>query len=315
MPLSDEQYQKIDWSKEGFDQYTFRAHSLGHIMTDPIGGSNIEKYMAARNSYFENQLKYEDTKNKETKTAIALKLKVDRLLVKSIELEKIKDIPVLSSGCMTHLCDIFTLTTTGRIEDIRSKYLEKGLNMEEDAITDYSLLLGKMFRKNTRRERNDFVEGHMDFEDDEIDCALDAKCNWTIYQFNRTKAKPIKPLYHWQLDAYMWLFNRSNGKLVYSLQNTPENLLKAEKKVLQYDFIGTEDEYQEACREIDFLHTYDDLDLKKKIKIFQVKRSEERIEKIKKRVLDCRWYLNQLLKNEGSYDLCLPSPETEIETE
>ncbi len=62
--------------------------------------------------------------------------------------------------------------------------------------------------------------------------------------------------------------------------------------------------YLEECKEIRKNHIFDDIDLNNRIKIFDVKRDEDRIARIKYVVEGCRWYLNHIdeLENEIEYD-------------
>lgn len=273
-----------------FSKHTFRCSSLGYIMSEPKGKSKKVQYEETLATMNEVMEKYQLMK-KDSKSAENTLKRLDKLSSKLEKLELVKDKPHLSDTTLTHLSDVYTRVTTGRTEDIKSKYMEKGLLLEEDAITAYSLLTGEFHKKNKIRERNEFIEGEMDFED-VSDRVLDTKVNWSIFQFNRVASRPIKPLYWWQLQGYCWLFNKSKARLVYTLLNTPEHLIAMEEKRLLYDFVGSEDDYKEACAELRRNHIYDDIPLKDKIRIFDIQRSEEAIERIKSRVIECRTYLN-----------------------
>jgi hypothetical protein len=83
-------------------------------------------------------------------------------------------------------------------------------------------------------------------------------------------------------------------ELAYALINTPEHLIRREEKILLYDFVGSEQDYIDACAELRRNHIYDDIPIEERLRIFDVSYSEERIEKIKKRVVECRWFLNNI---------------------
>jgi len=228
-------------------------------------------------------------------------------------LEPIQDVPHLSDSCKTHLCDIYTVVKYGRTSDIKSKYLEKGLLLEEDAITLYCELTGKYHRKNKDRKYNDWVEGECDIDSEVLDLVTDTKVNWDIFTFNRVVGKPIKPLYHWQLDGYMWLWGRSKGELAYCLLDTPEHLIQREEKKLMYEMFGSEFVYQNspeeqklnyisACADLRHNMIYTDLSIEERVRIFNVTRSEARIEKIKRRVEECRIWLNNFAQGKIDVD-------------
>lgn len=291
-------YQKyIDWSK-----FTFRASGFGHAMVPPKGKSYLQKLQEAELKLSGVESEIESTKNKETKTYAKLLEKQKDLNTLLDRLEPLKDIPNLSEGCKTYLCDIYTAEKFGRVEDIKSKYMQKGLHMEEDAITLYSLYCKENFVKNKNRMDNGWVQGECDldvkylnYEMDVKDFIGDTKVNWTIFQFTRTVAKKVNPVYKWQIKIYCWLYGKKLGKIIYCLLDTPEHLIVSEEKKLLYDFLGTKEEYQEACLELRKNHTYGDVPIEEKVREYEVEYSDSDSLLIKKRVEECRWYLANVI--------------------
>lgn len=281
-----------------FSNFLFRSHYMGELMTPPQGKhkSNIDKYNDALSSYSKKLQEWDSTKNKETKTANLLWESIEKLAIKVEDLEKVKDSPLLSSTCKRRLARIYTEVTTGRTRDIKLKYFEKGLKVEEDVITLYSQYVSKFFKKNKDRLYNEFIEGEYDFEDKEDGMVIDAKASWDIFSFDATRFKPVPQRNFWQIQCYMWLKNMKRGRVVYGLIDTPENIVAIEKKKLLYDFVGTKEDYEEACKEIDFNHTYKDLPLERKIHIFNIERDDEKIEDMKKMIPIFRNYLNNFEK-------------------
>jgi len=232
-----------------FSNFTFRCSSLGHIMQDPKGKSNRELFEEYNLEYTQVMDRLSNPGKSQTKTLDKLFDRGEWLSQEIDRLEPIQDVPHLSDSCKTHLCDIYTVVKYGRTSDIKSKYLEKGLLLEEDAITLYCELTGKYHRKNKDRKYNDWVEGECDIDSEVLDLVTDTKVNWDIFTFNRVVGKPIKPLYHWQLDGYMWLWGRSKGELAYCLLDTPEHLIQREEKKLMYEMFGSEFVYQNSPEE------------------------------------------------------------------
>jgi len=275
----------INW-----DEFTFRCSALGYIMVDPKEGSNADRYVKAVNDLVQANADLAACSEKAVKTKDKLKIKIAGLNIKIAKLEKIKDIPNLSETCKSYLSDVYTAVVYGRkTEDIRSKYLEKGLLLEEDAITNYCLLTGEFHKKNKERKRNNWIEGENDFYTEEW--INDIKVNWSVFQFNRIASKPMKKGYKWQLQGYMWLWEVPRARLIYSLVDTPEHLIKIEEKKLLYDFVGSEQDYKDACEELRHNHIYTDIPLDKKVRTLEMATSEDDVIKIIKRVEDCRWYL------------------------
>lgn len=290
-----------------FDNFTFRCSSLGYIMVDPKGKSNMQKYQEAKSWYEENFAKYQ-AMNKDTKAADTLLEKLVKKGELINKLEPVKDVVHLSETCKTHLADIYTAVKYGRSEEVHNKYVEKGLLLEEDAITLYSLFTGKFHKKNKQRRCNSFIEGEMDFEDDG-DYVNDTKVNWSIFQFIRTVSRPLKPLYVWQVKGYMWLWNKNMARVIYCLLNTPEHLIAREELKLMYDMFGTKEQfdysteeektlYREGCAEIRRNHLYEDIPLEEKIRVFEVERNTIDEDRIANRVVECRKYLNSIENKE-----------------
>ena len=80
-----------------------------------------------------------------------------------------KDAGSLSEGAKTHLIDVYVANKYGRQDEINSKYIEKGLMVEEDGITHYSRVKKRFFKKNIDHLSNEFIKGTPDlFDGDDI---------------------------------------------------------------------------------------------------------------------------------------------------
>lgn len=290
-------------TKYDFSDWKAHCHYLGILMTPAKGKSNLEKYKIANVSFDQKWAEYEALANKETKTADKLKETFIRLTKEIDRLEPIKYAAHLSAGCKSKLNEIYTEATTGRRKHIKSKYLEKGLELEEDAITAYSNLSREFHKKNKERVENEFITGEMDFESGDV--ALDTKVSWDIFTFDAVRFKPIDPVYKWQLKGYGWLYKKEKGRLVYVLLNTPEHLIKMEERKIMFEMFGSEaqmqlapdsmiDAYNEEIIELRKLHIHDDLPLERKVKTFDVEFSEQDQIEIAQKIKDCRWYLNNI---------------------
>jgi len=287
--------KEIDW-----DNYQFRCHYFGELMTgNKKGKSNMDKYLDAEKDYetFTDKI-YESGKSPTT----AQLLKINALSEKVEQLKLVKDIPILSTTCKKRLVQIYTEETTGRKKDIESVYIEKGLRTEEQSITTYSLWANAMYFKNKERIGNGYVIGEIDFDDEEKDMVIDTKSSFDIFSFDATVAQKINPLYEWQGQMYMWLKNRSRFRLAYCLNNTPEDIIIGLIKRMRYNFAGTEDDWQEAVALLRDKHTYDDLPLERKIRVYDIKRDDEKIELAKKMIPHFRNYLKNIKTQEDDFE-------------
>lgn len=207
----------------------------------------------------------------------------------------------LSESAKTHLIDVYVSRKYGRQTDIFSKYLEKGLAVEEDSITLYSRVKRKFYKKNSEHVTNNFIMGTPDlFEGVSIWKAthiVDIKSSWDIFTFFRNLTKDVNKLYYWQLMGYMALCGASTATLGYCLVNTPETMILDEERKMMYKMnAGTTEnpDYMEACEELRKLAIYDDIPLHEKVIEFHVDRDDSEIEKIYKKVKKGREYLQEI---------------------
>lgn len=296
-----------------FSNQLFRCSSLGYIMSEATGKTNSQLYQEAClnvHTYSEKNKKYkaeyDAIKNKETKTADN---KMEQLLKagdnvilwdkEAKRLVSIKDKIELSETCKTHLVDLWIVIRWGKHSSLkdRSKYIKKGNALEQQAITNYSILMESNFKKSDEYKFNNWIDGHHDFND-EGDIVFDTKVSWDSFTFYRNLGKPINKIYWWQLQGYMWLWGFKKAKLVYSLINTPENMIVAEEKSLLYSQAwGSKEEYEEACFKLRKNHIHDDIPDDYKILEYEIEADEECRERIQAVVDECRNYLNEIDSN------------------
>ena len=140
--------------------------------------------------------------------------------------------------------------------------------LEDTAIEFYSIAKDIDFMvKNIDYFSDDFMQGTPDLIHDGI--VYDFKTSWDAYTFPLFETEPNNA-YWMQLQVYMHLTGIKMARLVYTLQNTPEFLT-----------------YEEPVN-------YDEVDMKYRIKEFNIEYDPEFIETVKERVLLCREYLNTL---------------------
>ena len=176
---------------------------------------------------------------------------------------------VLGQTCKTFLEDWYKEQIYGFRKEIKSKYLTKGLMLEDTAIEFYSIAKEIDFMiKNLDHFSDEFMQGTPDLIHDGI--VYDFKTSWDAYTFPLFETEPDKG-YWMQLQVYMHLTGLKKAKLVYTLQNTPEFLT-----------------YEEPVN-------YDDVDLKYRVKEFEFDYDADFIESVKERVLVCREYLLKVI--------------------
>lgn len=196
----------------------------------------------------------------------------------------------MGDTCRSYLLEIYREVKWGLKKNIQSKYIEKGLAVEDTSFAFYSEYKEAFYTKNEERFKNDFITG----TPDHVTPLFDLKNSWDAFTFPSKETKLNKD-YEWQLLGYMWLTGQQNSNLVYLLINTPEQLIQDELRRLNWKLGGIDDTsaiYMEACEELRKQMTFDHIPLNERVLEFDVPFAEEKIEQIKARVIEAREYLN-----------------------
>jgi len=180
-----------------------------------------------------------------------------------------------------------------RRKEITSKYLEKGIEVEDKSIEFAAemLDLGMVF-KNEVSKLTEYITGTADVVlESEV---IDIKNSWDFSTFPLFETE-IPKAYWWQLQCYMFLYDKPNARLVYTLTDTPIHQIDDEirRQSWKMGFIEPPEEFQ---REIERNLTYSDIPDSLKIKTFKLERDEMAIEALIERVKMARDYIDQKLK-------------------
>ena len=130
----------------------------------------------------------------------------------------------LSAGCKTYIKELVKEDLFGYKSKIDSKYLTKGIELEDTSIDLYNEVHGTLYLKNTERLSNEFITGECDINAE--DKIIDIKTSWSLETFPPAPEDISNKDYEWQLRAYMWLYNKPKAELAYCMVSTPDYLLK-----------------------------------------------------------------------------------------
>lgn len=136
--------------------------------------------------------------------------------------------PELSDTAKAFVRKIWLQNKKGVRIEIKSKYLDKGLYAEEDAITLISEVDGVLYVKNEERRENEDHTGECDifkeFPNKKI--VIDVKSCWDPETFMAAKPDAI---YEGQGDVYMDLWFADEFQLKYCLVDAPPHLVQKAK--------------------------------------------------------------------------------------
>jgi len=212
----------------------------------------------------------------------------------------------LSVGAKTYCKKWLKEKLYNRRSDIKSKYISKGNDTEEDGFDLMATELVKdMVYKNKERKSNEWVEGECDLFHNNI--VYDNKSSWSLDTFPMFETEIPDKKYWWQLQCYEWLWTAELGKLCYTLNNATDEMVdNATKWEIDHNerykiaelMIYTNSEF-ERLKSLYFplseLDTFVEIPDEKRIKTFQVDVDLDCREKIKKHVEMCREYILTLL--------------------
>jgi hypothetical protein len=199
---------------------------------------------------------------------------------------------VLSQTAKSYIEDLFNELEFGYRKEFSSRYTDKGLEMEDEAIQFASEQFDWDFVvKNTERFTNDYITGEPDINTDNL--LADIKCSWSLDTYPMFEADLKNKDYYWQLQGYMWLTGKTEAELVYCLMNTPLQIVEDEVRRAHWK-AGLIDEDIDLRHEVQTKHNYDNIPSKLRVKRYIIERDEKAIEKIIEKVEIAREYYKML---------------------
>jgi hypothetical protein len=199
---------------------------------------------------------------------------------------------VLSETAKSYIQELFKEKELGIYKDISSRYLDKGIQLEDQAIQFASEVLGWDFVvKNTERFTNDWITGEPDINTDDL--LADIKCSWSGNTFPMFDEVLKNKDYYWQLMGYLMLTGKDRAELVYCLMNTPFEIVEDEvrREHWKLHLIEEDLDVREAVQQI---HSFDHIPDALRVKRFIIEKDEQAFERIKEKCILATNYYEQL---------------------
>lgn len=198
----------------------------------------------------------------------------------------------LGQTAKSYVEKLFKERELGYIESISSKFLDKGIQMEDIAIQMAAEVLEWDFVvKNEKRFNNEWITGEPDICTDNL--LADIKCSWNLGTFPMFETELSNKMYYWQMQSYMMLTGHEQAELVYVLANTPFEIVEDEVRREHWK-LHLIDEDLDVRNAVQMMHNFDHIPDKMRVKRFIVKKDEQAFEKIKEKVILARNYYQQL---------------------
>ena len=177
-----------------------------------------------------------------------------------------------------------------RKKEFFSKFVDKGLMVEDKGIEMLSTIQGIELSKNDKWFEDEFMGGFPDVIHNGI--VFDIKSAWSIFTFPFYEKELPNDDYYWQLQVYMAVTGLSKASIVYCLIDTPQPLIDQELKKLYYQSGGTAEQWTpETYQDLAVNYKFTDIPEHERIKEFEVLRNDKDIELIIERVKMCREFI------------------------
>jgi len=199
---------------------------------------------------------------------------------------------LLSQTAKSYIQELVLEHKYGIKKEFSSRYTDKGLQCEDEAITLVNDVLGLGFIfKNEEHFQNDWITGTPDVNTNEI--LLDVKCSYEAHTFPFFETEIPTPSYFYQLQGYMWLTGKTEALLCYCLINTPLEIVEDEvrREHWKHKVIDEDLEIRDFVQK---KHNFNQIPDNRKVKVFKIERDETVIWAIQEKVEEARIYYNLL---------------------
>ena len=253
-----------------------RASQLGRIMSDDAKNKISDKQLLMLKGLLSK-----------------IKLTEKQAQLRDVLLLKRDAKPELSTGAKTYIKELWLEDNYGIKQEINSKYLTKGNDVEDLSIQLVETMLDKEgLYKNDEYFENDYVKGTPDVITDT--CVIDVKSSWSAATFPFFDEKLSNKNYEWQLKAYMWLTNIHESYLSYCLVPTPEVLILDEMRRVSWKRGEGGEVSKTVENEVRKYFDISEIPVWERVKSFKVTLKGEDIAKIKEKVNLAKEYYKSL---------------------
>lgn len=190
----------------------------------------------------------------------------------------------LSQTAKTHVVEWYKEQLYDRRKEIASKYTTKG-NVCEDASIEYiNRLYGTDYVKNEQWYEDDIMHGTPDIVGNDI--IIDIKNSWDFMTFPLFgKTIPTRD-YMYQVQGYMMLTGKRKASVIYTLMDTPYELIEREWKQSG----GTTAVPDEFRKSYEYSGIADEL----RVKRYDFEYSEKMAQEIRAKVEEAREFVKSL---------------------
>lgn len=261
-------------SLAGIKKFKIRASSASKICAGTIGCT--EKQLSTIAEY--------EIKKKGKGITDKQEVELQRLLKKQSNPELPKGAKTYCQQWLKEQAQMYNVT-----KEFTSKFTAKGDTVEDKALRLIGKYLGIEVKKNDQYFDNEWCEGTPDALPEIV---IDNKSSWDPFSFPLFETK-LDNGYWWQGQTYMDLTGMKEAKFIYTLVDTPEELVRKEAR--DWCFKNGCELNPDIVEEFRQRMTFDHLPMELRVKEFYFERDELAIGKLHERVELCRAYIDKLI--------------------
>lgn len=131
----------------------------------------------------------------------------------------------LPDGALSYIYELASQILLGWKPELDTNAINKGKLCEDESIALYNQVTGNYYAKNQQRITTDLLTGEWDIFDANTNTIIDIKSAYSKKTFPIILKEGDRKLYEWQLDVYMHLKNADRAGIVYTLVDTPDELI------------------------------------------------------------------------------------------
>jgi len=214
----------------------------------------------------------------------------------------------LSKTAKSYLIKYYIQGRYDRKKEVLTPAMQKGITQEGEGIQMLSKFYGYELEKNNTLFENDYLCGHPDVLNPFMYDWLhihDAKLSEDIWTFLPNVLEDIDAHHNGQLQGYMDLTGAKTAEIDYILADASETAINDEKRKLLYRMNLVSDEspeFKEAAATVEINMIYPDIPLSEKILVFPVKRDDEYIDRVYKKVEKAREFLQWFEEKHNNFN-------------
>jgi hypothetical protein len=140
----------------------------------------------------------------------------------------------LSKGAKTYIRELVAQELFGVEFEVGSKYMDKGIEVEDQSIALLNRVRGLSLEKNAERRTDGFLTGECDLFWAAARRGFDLKSSWSLATFPLVEEDCIDREYEWQMRGYMKLWDADSWSVDYVMVNTPDRLIGYEPQSLHF---------------------------------------------------------------------------------